>query len=141
MYRTDLGLSDPILVTAFNSYVFGLDRQSGQPLWSHKLAGQSSTVELALLENVVVALDQASLTFLEYATGRLLGSVTLAGGGTRATMLIDGPHVYVARSGEVACYTSHGNLVWLQPFKGFGYGAVAMALPGGVRQADDIGRS
>lgn len=54
-------------------------------------------------------------------------------------MLVDGGHVYVARGGEVTCFTTQGQVVWFNPFKGKGTGSIALGLPGNVRQADDIG--
>jgi len=100
----------------------------------------NTVVELAVFDNVVVAVNGFVLVFLAYRTGQLHKQVKLAGQpSTRAVMLIDGHHVYVANNGEVSCYSSSGDLVWLQPFKGFGFGAVALALPGNARQADSVG--
>lgn len=139
MYRVDAGPDRSILVTAFSSQVFGLDRQTGQILWQQTMTA-GTVVELAILEAVVVAVDGRTIAFIDYRSGQLLKSVALAGEYTsRPVMLIDGPHVYVTHNGAVSCYTSRGDVVWLQPFRGKGFGAVALAFPGNARQADSVG--
>jgi len=54
-------------------------------------------------------------------------------------MMIDGGQIFIARNGEVACYTLAGDAVWVQSFQGMGFGSVALGVPGAVRQADDTG--
>ena len=47
--------------------------------------------------------------------------------------------VYPDDDGEVACYATNGDAVWLQKFEGMGFGSVTLGLPGNVRQGDDVG--
>jgi len=140
MYRApDPALNRSIFVTAFNSKVFGLNRENGEIVWTHDLGGFTVTaVDLQIVDQVVLAVTLQKLAFLQYESGRLLRVVELKSRGSgRPTLLLDGGHIYVAVPGEVLCYTPAGERVWLQGFKGQGHGAVAMAFPGNIRQADD----
>jgi outer membrane protein assembly factor BamB len=136
MYRETAQEDRSILVTAFNGKVFGLDRGNGQVRW--KFDGLShGEIELAVGSGVVVACSAQRLCFIELVTGRPLRMVDLVGQyATRPVMLIDGPHIFVARGGEVACYTTGGDWIWSQPLTGEGIGNMALALPGNARQAD-----
>lgn len=53
-------------------------------------------------------------------------------------MLIDGPHIFAARAGEISCYSTGGDWLWTQPLKGEGLGDMSLALPGNARQADRV---
>lgn len=141
MYRAEAGPDRSILITAFNNKVFGIDRTTGNILWLTELGrGYGPTVEIAIIDHVVVAVCGESLAFIDYRSGGTLKEVKLAGDpANRPTMLIDGQHVYIATHGELGCYTPAGDLVWFQPFKGHGYGNIALGLPGNIRQADSIG--
>lgn len=141
MYRADAAPNRSLLITAFNSTVFGVDRQTGQIVWHRSVAQTPSTIELAIMENVVVAIASRSITFLDYATGMIHKATPVVGEylGARPVCLIDGPHIYVGANGELSCYTSRGDLVWVQPFTGHGFGSLALGLPGNIRQADSVG--
>jgi outer membrane protein assembly factor BamB len=141
MNRAEAGHDRTVLISAFNNKIFGVNRQNGQLLWQVELgAGYGPTVDIAIIDNVVVAVCGATLSFIEYRTGRVYKEVKLAGEpSSRPTLLIDGQHVYVASDGELGCYTSAGDLVWFQPFKGHGHGTMALGLPGNIRQADSLG--
>jgi outer membrane protein assembly factor BamB len=135
MYRSDASPDRTLLVAAFGCLVFGLERSSGAVRWEVKLEG--AEVEIAIADGVVIAATQTHLAFIDYATGALHKSVGLQGGWVgRPTMLVDAGHIYVGRNGEVSCYTLRGENIWLEPFKGKGAAAVALGLPGNVRQAD-----
>ncbi|MBK7585135.1 MAG: PQQ-binding-like beta-propeller repeat protein [Myxococcales bacterium] len=139
MYRQSADEDRSILVSAFNGKVFGIERSTGQIRW--KFPGRiGGEVELAVGAGVVVACASKQLAFLEYATGRPLRIVDLVGEfPTRAIMLIDGSQIFVARAGEITCYTTSGDLLWSQPLIGEGIGHVSLALPGNARQADQSG--
>lgn len=139
MYRESAEEDRSILVTAFNGKVFGIDRATGQVRW--KFAGPShGEVELVVGSGVVVACGTKQLCFIELATGRPLRVVELVGQfAQRPIMLIDGPHIFVARAGEIGCYTTSGDWLWAQPLTGEGMGHMSLALPGNARQADQTG--
>jgi outer membrane protein assembly factor BamB len=127
-------------VSAFASKLLALDRSTGAIVWKTPLDVGTQEVEIAVGGGLVVAATHTKLAFVEYASGKLVKVVERAGEYRgRATMLIDGPHIYVGGSGEVACYSQAGDLLWLQPFTGEGFGSMALGLPGNVRQADDVG--
>lgn len=139
MYRSDAAPFDGILVTAFRGRVFGINRTNGAIVWAHETGGQSE-IEIAIIDSTVIAVESRSLTFLDYATGRVYKQVALAGEYPwRPVMLIDKGHIYIARSGELTCYSASGDTLWHQPFTGQGFGELALALPGQARQADSRG--
>jgi hypothetical protein len=136
MYRNSAEEDRSILVAAFSGKVFGIDRATGQVRW--KFTGLThGVIELAVGLGVVVACGIKELVFIELASGRSLRRVDLVGEyAGRPIMLIDGPHIFVARGGEVGCYTTVGDCLWSQPFTGEGLGHMSLALPGNARQAD-----
>ena len=140
MYRASSSEDRSILVSAFNGKVFGLDRATGQPRWSINLHAHGGEVELAVQDGMVVACTPSLLTFIRYDNGQVVKQVPLVGAyPRRPIMMIDGRQIFVARNGEVACYTLGGDPLWVQPFDGMGMGSVALGFPGAVRQADDSG--
>lgn len=139
MYRANIASDRGVLLSAFGGKLFGLDRMTGHSRWAVELEG-GSEVELAVEGDTVIACTWRRLTFIRYSDGQVLKQITLAGEYPyRPVMLVDDGQIFVARNGEVSCYTLQGDLIWLQPFKGLGLGAVALALPGNVRQADGVG--
>jgi outer membrane protein assembly factor BamB len=129
-----------ILVTAFTNQIFGLDVASGQIRWEVVPPIGYGEIELAVEEGVVIAANSNVVTFIDYASGYVHAVVPIPGDySRRPTMIVEGDRVYVARNGETVCMTTRGQIVWVQPFKGKGMGSVSLALPGNVRQADDIG--
>ncbi|MBS2017150.1 MAG: PQQ-binding-like beta-propeller repeat protein [Deltaproteobacteria bacterium] len=140
MYRQDAAPDRSILVTAFNATIFGIDRATGEIRWTVSDVFTGGILELALEEDVLIAASSEKLGFVEYATGRVLAVVDIEGEHPRRpTMLVADGHVYIGRNGELSCYTTRGQRVWYQPFHLKGFGSMALALPGIVRQADDIG--
>jgi len=140
MYRQNEAEDRSILVTAFGGKIFGLERSSGKVVWSAELQTSGGEVEIVIEAGVVVACTYQRLALFDYRTGRALAYVALVGEyAGRPTMVVDQGQVFIARNGEIACYTMAGQPVWLQPFKGMGLGSVALGLPGNVRQADDVG--
>ncbi|MDB4931495.1 MAG: hypothetical protein JWM10_3979 [Myxococcaceae bacterium] len=141
MYRSSAQVDRSILVSAFGGKVFALHRDTGTVAWSAEVEVGGGEVELAIEGDVVIACTRRRLALLGYLTGETIAWVALVGEHERRpTMLIDQGQIIVARNGEVACYSIAGKRLWLQPFEGMGFGSVALALPGNVRQADDIGQ-
>lgn len=138
MYRD---AASSVLVTAFTGKVFGIDRTTGEIRWKVEL-DKFSVVELAITEQVVIALAGRLLVFIEYPSGtvrkRIERTDEAASSAGRPVLLVAGDHLFIGNDyGQLACYTLDGAVVWAQPFKGEGYGEVALGFPGHVRQADD----
>ncbi len=139
MYRASSAEDRSVLVTAFGGKIFGIDRATGAPRWSHQLDGQGE-LELLVDGGMVIAVSHTRLTFLRYDNGQVVKQVPLLGTyASRPIMMVDGGQIFIARNGELACYTLAGDPVWIQPFTGHGFGNMALALPGNARQADDTG--
>ena len=137
MYRTSAGEDATLLVTAFASKLFAIDRSTGEIRWKVAIESLGTEVDIAVGGGVVIAATFSKIAFVEYLTGRVLVMANRAGTFRgRATMLVDGPHVYVGGSGQVECYSTAGQLLWVQGFPGEGTGSVALGVPGTVRQAD-----
>jgi outer membrane protein assembly factor BamB len=129
----------PILVVAFNGKVFGVQRATGAPAWQFRFP-HAAIVELHFERGLVVACSYAQVAVLDALTGQVRGNFALAGAqGLRPTIVIDHGHIFVSGAGEVSCYTFEGACLWKQPFKGEGFGVMALGFPGNVRQADDPG--
>lgn len=140
MYRTSSDADRSILVSAFSGKIFGLSRATGEAAWSAEIEPYGGEVELAIEGGVVIACTRQRLAFFDYLTGRTIAIVPLVGEHSRRpTMVVDGGQILVGRNGEVACYATNGDAIWLQKFEGMGFGSVALGVPGNVRQADDAG--
>lgn len=140
MYR-EAPVVAPILVVAFGGKVFGVSRRTGEIEWRVKMSPTFAPAELLVDEELVVACDPEVIVFIDYHTGAIRKYVhrTDTAANARSIMLLDDSHVFIGGTGNVACYTRDGERVWDQGFPGEGYGAVALGLPGKVRQADDAG--
>ena len=141
MYREDEQEERTVLVVGLNGRVIGMQRRSGQILWEHQLGEWvSGAVEVFLLRGRVYAVGSQHLVLIDYATGQKLREVKLPGTfHGRSVVLVDGDQLFVGTNGEVASYDLDGNLLWHDPLKGRGIGAVGLAFPGNARQADSIG--
>lgn len=140
MYRQDAAPDRTILVTAFNSQLFGIDRATGQVRWTVSEILGYGLFEIAIEHDVVIVASPVNLGFVEYLTGKILAVVPIGGEYPgRPTMLVDNGFVYIGRQGELTCFTTRGQKVWQEPFKGKGMSTMALGLPGNVRQADDPG--
>lgn len=140
MYRT----SDPgsILIAAFADKVFGIDRGTGAIRWRVQITTLvTGLVEIAVDDDVVIAVTPTHIAFIDYATGALRKRIDRRdkARNARAILLLADGHLYIGGTGQIACYSVHGDLVWDQGFKGEGYGEVALGLPHRVRQADGRG--
>ena len=141
MYRDPPETNRDLLITAFGGKVFALERTHGAVRWHLVLEDNAFVIDLHIGATVVLAVTISLLVFIDYATGSVHRKVEQAGKhrAARPQVLIDGQHLFVARNGEVVCYTLGGDHLWTQPFIGQGYGEVALGFPGNVRQADDRG--
>src|SRR5262245_52695560 len=128
-----------VLVCAFANTIHGVDRMTGQVRWTAQPFGDSehgTEVEIAVSEQVIIAVTKANIAFLEYASGHVHAAMGLPDGYEgRPTMVVDGPHVYVARANDVACYTLRGQLVWSTKIPCDDISSMALGVPGNVRQA------
>jgi outer membrane protein assembly factor BamB len=121
--------------------VAAVDLASGKELWRNELAGAGTgPVDLHIDGGEVLACVSTSdaLFCLDYATGELRWQAETRGYG-RASILVDGPHVIVARNGYVTCLSRKGERLWVNALNGLGLGPTAVGLPGNVRQADSEG--
>lgn len=141
MHREAPETNRDLLITAFGGKMFALERANGAVRWHLVLENNAFVIDLHIGATVVLAVTISLLVFIDYATGSVHRKVKQAGEyrAARPQVLIDGQHLFVARNGEVVCYTLGGDHVWTQPFTGQGYGEVALGFPGNVRQADDRG--
>lgn len=141
MYREAGATNRDLLITAFAGKVFALERANGAVRW-HQVIGEAPfVIDLHIGATVVLAVTGSLLVFIDYASGTILRKVEQVGEhrAERPQVLIDGEHLFVARNGEVVCYTAGGDHVWTQPFRGQGFGNIALGFPNNVRQADDRG--
>ncbi|WP_437728316.1 outer membrane protein assembly factor BamB family protein [Sorangium sp. So ce861] len=134
-YRTTAAA--PVLVAAFLGQIFGVDPATGRVLWEHKQdgAGYTSTA-LLITPAAIYAASISSVICLRYPTGELLWEVKTATHG-RATLLLEGDRLFVAKQGEIECFSVTGQSLWHNRFKGKGMGPVALGVPGNVAQSDD----
>lgn len=129
----------PLLIVGFASRVFAIDRATGHVAWRVELDSDSAdTVELAIDERVVIACTCSQLAFVEYQTGTIRARVKRrdVARGSRPTLLVDGDHLYIGGSGQIACYALSGELLWDHGFGNQASGVVALGVPHRVRQAD-----
>ena len=138
MYRESDSSERPLLVVGLLDQVIALDRRSGEVRWEHKMGSLGSAVELAIVGGRVFAVTASGyLHWFDYLDGARLGNVKLRGAYTgRATMVVDGDHLFIASGGEIVCMDRDGNEVWFNGLEGKGIGPVALGFPGNVRQAD-----
>lgn len=126
----------PVLVTAFNKRVFGLDVETGATLWEQEIPSNGNgAIALAVTATAVYAASSGTLTAFRYPTGEKLWSANTPDYG--ATLLVEGEKILVAAAaGEVRCFNTSGERVWSNGFKGKGQGPATLATPNGAMQAD-----
>jgi hypothetical protein len=131
-----------LLVTSFNNRVFGIVPSTGEIYWEHVLEGLVTSPEIAIEQGVVIAVNMDYVTFMDHATGLLIGRVALpTANRMRPTMIVHERHVYIGRAGDLSCVSFDGRLLWTQPFPGRGHGTMAIGFPGNIRQGDHMGSS
>jgi len=129
-------LPAPVLIAAFNGRVFGLDAETGTTLWEHDIPSSGNgAIALQVTATAVYAAVSGTLKAFRYPTGEELWTAS-APGVYGATLLVEGDRVVVATAeGEIACFTTTGERLWNNGFKGKGQGVVALATPNGAVQA------
>lgn len=129
-----------ILIVGINGQVLGIDVASGAVKWEDGLKGGGyGEVALAATDRHVFASALAAMLFcFDYATGRLLWKEETSASG-RASVVVQDERVYVAKGGEINCFTFEGRRLWAQPLPGRGLGSVSIGFPGNIVQADDRG--
>jgi outer membrane protein assembly factor BamB len=127
----------PILVAALNGTVLGIDASTGDTVWVNPLDGAGfGVVEIAIERDVILACPTSSFVFcLDYASGDVRWRAATSGLHGRATLLVDGERVIVAKGGALDCFAmSSGERLWR--VESVGTGSVALGVPGRVRPAD-----
>jgi hypothetical protein len=126
-------LPPPPLVVTVGSHVVALDYATGRRLWEHDLGWPYPRLHVAA-DRVLVL--HACLDCIHLASGQPLWRAQVSGG----TLLCDGVTAFVGGAGEVhAVALADGRVLWHEPFKGYGTGEVALALPGVASQIDRSG--
>ncbi|MEI8255708.1 MAG: PQQ-binding-like beta-propeller repeat protein, partial [Deltaproteobacteria bacterium] len=127
----------PVMVVAVNGAVHGVDSTSGAALWTNPLDGAGfGVVEIEIENDALLACPAGGFVFcLDQASGETRWRAATSGLHGRATMLMDGDRVVVAKGGAVDCFAvATGEKLW--SVKNVGTGSVALGVPGRVRQAD-----
>lgn len=125
-----------LLVAAFSGRVFGIDPASGEIQWEHELESAGNAASVVINEQAIFAATFSNLSMIRYPTGELVWSVSTSVRG-RATLLLEGGLLLVAKGGEIEAFGLDGNPVWRNRFKGKGTGNAVLGVPGNVAQADD----
>lgn len=136
MYRHGESPDGRVLVVAFNGFVLGIARETGQVLWQHTLY-ERETIELVVDARFVVACTRRTLWCIDYPSGRMVGTadfpVALV---TRPSIVFDGPSMFVAAGGHVYAYSMQGQLQWHRDLSSLGPTRMALGFPFNVRQED-----
>lgn len=133
---------DELICVAFAGKLFGIDRDTGQLRWNVDFSEWSSPiVELQLAAERAFAFTTQHFLIVNRRTGEVIKKVERKDEtvGQRPMVLLDRDRFLIAAMGAVACYTVEGAFLWQQPFKGKGFGDMAIGVPGNIRQADDRG--
>ncbi|MBA2545134.1 MAG: PQQ-binding-like beta-propeller repeat protein [Deltaproteobacteria bacterium] len=132
-------MTSDLIVTAAGGKLIGLDPENGAVVWENGLdGGGHGEVALAITEQRIFAsASRGALFCLAYPSGTQLWTAKTSSSG-RATILVEGPNVLVAKHGHIDCYdVSSGDRRWSSPLPG--HGTVAIGVPGNVVQADEYG--
>ncbi|WP_437971216.1 PQQ-binding-like beta-propeller repeat protein [Sorangium sp. So ce260] len=134
-YRTTAAA--PVLVAAFRDQIFGVDPVTGHVVWEYKQSGVGfCSTALLITPAAIYAAGFSRVSCLHYPTGELRWEVKAATQG-RATLLLEGDRLFVAKQGEVECFSLTGQSLWHNQFKSKGMGPVALGVPDNVAQPDD----
>jgi outer membrane protein assembly factor BamB len=130
-----------IIICAAGGKLLALDSATGAVRWENAMEGGGyGEVALAVTgERIFASAERGKLFCLEYPTGAVLWTSPTSTRG-RATILVDGGNVYVARLGHLDCFdVESGSHRWSSSMPGSGYGSVSIGVPGNVAQADAEG--
>lgn len=124
-----------LLIVAFPDIIVGVDPRTGQRVWVYRDTSiQAPVARIAIGTQVVIIGAGTVLTSLQYSTGAVLWRIE-----TKIpvdTMLVRPDAIYIASTGEVACYSHSGQFMWHDGYRGFGDGRIALGFPGHVADAD-----
>jgi hypothetical protein len=130
-----------ILVVGIAGKVIGFDARTGAELWRNELPGGYDTVELLIGAGWIIAASSGnSITAIDYHRGHTLWTAQHplpVGSVHRPILLTKGGLLFLAKGGELACFSLQGTLLWHSELKGLGRGHMSMGFPGNVRQADE----
>jgi hypothetical protein len=124
------------LVVAFSGRVFAMERESGNRVWAKPIA--EDVVRVQVVHDRVIAFAHGpGVSCLDIRDGAEIWRTHLPGMPSADSLLCDEGHVFAGGSGEVFCLRiTDGHLLWHDPFKGKGAGAIAIAIHGASSQAD-----
>jgi outer membrane protein assembly factor BamB len=121
-----------VVVTAFAGRVFGISGADGSILWEVPMGDRM--IRVVVEGEIVFALGDR-LAQLALADGRELRTAFVGG----QSLLVDEERVFVGREGELHAFAkSDLRKLWSQPFRGKGYGHMAIAVPGAATQGDYV---
>jgi outer membrane protein assembly factor BamB len=120
------------LLCCLNGVLRGIDRSDGSILWESKL--ETNEVRMAVGPQRVYVAGR-KLRCIERSSGQQHWVVDLREG-CWTGLLVLADRVVVAGVGELDCYSLTGERLWLQRFKGGGYGELSVGVPGQVLHYD-----
>lgn len=126
MYRDDLPPA-PLLITTFNKQVIALNVSDGSIAWKTSMPAARVAVDGAV---AYVVGNDGQVVALDYTTGNSRWTVSTGLSALRVTLLVARDVLFVSFSGETACITKAGKLLWKNTLPGTGYGAAGLAVPG-----------
>jgi outer membrane protein assembly factor BamB len=124
-----------LLVIAAAGQIVGVDALSGKERWRRPVG--NGPVALVIRGGRIYASSRApTIHCFDHPSGEPRWSWQTSAHG-RASIVIEGEHLYLAKGGEVECFTLDGHRLWGAPAKlGLG-GSAALGFPGNVMQADE----
>jgi outer membrane protein assembly factor BamB len=132
-----------LLIIGIKGHAIALDRATGGERWRARLEESwgGSPVEFLVSGGVVYATGSSQdVYWLDYATGRELRRAQTTASGGRATMVLDGDVLIVARAGSIDCFSADGAKRWHNGLQGLGQSSVSLGFPDNVRQGDKDSR-
>jgi outer membrane protein assembly factor BamB len=129
-------------VVGIKGEVIAIDPEDGRIRWRNGMPQAGlGVVELLIGNGLVIAAGPGvAIHAIDYRTGETQWTATHSSAG-RATMVVRGERLYVAKGGEINCFDLRGQRLWTQSLSGMGMGSVSLGFPGVVRQGDDTGNS
>lgn len=132
-----------LLIIGIRGHAVAVDRNTGEERWRVKLedSWEGNPVELLVSGDIVYATGSSrEVYWIDYSTGHELRHASTTAASGRATMLLDGDSLVVARAGSVDMFSVDGARRWHNELQGLGHGAISLGFPGNVRQGDKDSR-
>ncbi len=125
-----------ILVVGQSGTLIGLDRESGKVRWEYQLERFSVDMVTVIAGDLVLASgNEARLFCVRYSTGTPLWYEDTSAEG-RATIMVDGDQILVAKGGHIDCFTLDGKPAWKRDLSKHGAVPASLGLPGNIQQGD-----